>query len=155
MSKGKNFDDKLETKEIAVLLRKWIKESVKRWELPKAKYSVRSDCSCIRVKIKDIPFSYLNALAIAWRAENPHLSMANLPSWDKRRPLYTKAGQQLLDKIKQQALSYQRDDSDMMTDYFDYNFLCFVDFDWEMENRDKEEIKSKLLANKLSEALEA
>lgn len=143
---GSKFDKNLSTKEIAARVRQEIKEAVKTGDLPKAKYSVRIDCysmgSSIDVVIRALPFSILNPKRIELEAHNPRFQWQNYES----EPRHTLEASAVLGKVEQLLSSYNFDNSDSMTDYFDVKFYGHVKFDWREESAERDLVLAKIVS---------
>lgn len=125
---GSRYDNKLSAKEIARLLREEFKK-----ELPGVKVSVRQTWSthtpAITVSIMEAPEAVLTE-----RVKSGYLDQAD--SWLEgfRKPWETETlekltsyGKELVGKISGALKSYNYDDSDSQTDYFDRNFFDRVE----------------------------
>jgi hypothetical protein len=128
---GSKFDKNLTTTDIAKRIRTDIKAAIQSGELPKAKYSVRTNYfsggSSIDVRIKKVPFKILNSEYVV-QSNSVGVSQ------------YSDKAQELLKKLETIVSAYNRDKSDTMTDYFDVKFYSHVNFDTAMESCERKEI---------------
>jgi hypothetical protein len=112
----------LDTAEIAALIRQDIKEAVKRGQLPKAKYSVRTDRysmgSSIDVVVSGLPFPVINPDAFIVQ---PGASWVTFDS-SRYRSRFTPAAQEVERKLNAIIDAYHWDKSDSMTDYYHERF---------------------------------
>lgn len=133
--KGSKYEatKRLSTPEISKLIREDIKSAKKRGQLPAGlKVSVRSDSfsggSSIDIRITAIPEGQ--------QLFNPEWAEAtdNGRRYNERGlQRYTKAVQGWIDLLKEIHRSYNRDNSDSMSDYFSVNFYGDVTVDWKLE----------------------
>ena len=112
----------LDTTAIAKRIREEIKAAVSARELPKAKYSVRTDKysmgSSITVEVSKLPFRTINA--DAYRVD-PGASWATFDS-AHFRSRFTPEAQAVERKLEAIVGAYHWDRSDSMTDYYDEAF---------------------------------
>ena len=122
-SYGKLYDRELRTKEIAKMIRKELKPLIKLG----FKFSVKTDQgmmhSSIRIKILVIPESFV--------LYNPYYDSNSrwINSWENGkdpRPFLTDNGKQLVDYIKSIGEQWNYNNNDLMTDYFDENYMLFI-----------------------------
>ena len=117
---GKNYDPQIKGKEVARLLREYIKGD---GDLNACKWSVRvSDCGYtsdrLEVALMSAPF---DPFSDEWKQthqysyNNGYCDNATVADW------VTPQCQKLMEKVKAFVTSYICDDSDIMTDYFDRN----------------------------------
>lgn len=107
----------LSTKEIAILIRKELKDEV----FSGLKFSVRSDYNHIRVEIIDAPTDF--------ETINPEFEakfQAGENTYGTSR--YNDNANALIEMIEKIVNSYNYDDSDSQTDYFSVNFYSSVSF---------------------------
>jgi hypothetical protein len=127
--------------EIAKLIREDIKAAVKSGELPKGKYSVRTESYSGGGSI-NVTFSALvgipvhNVESLRWRTENPHASFGSEPANVRER--YSPELLAVIKKLEAIHGAYNYDGSDVMTDYFDVRYYGSVSIDWEWEAATKE-----------------
>jgi hypothetical protein len=142
--RGAKYDEtkRLDIAEIAKLVRADIKAAKKEGKLPKKgfKTSVRIErfsggCS-LNISVKTSPFQVLNPEYLTWEAENPHECK---PYWLDR---YTPEAKAALELLKGIMGSYNRDNSDTMSDYFDVRFYGDAGFDWELERAERDAHKA-------------
>jgi len=141
--KGSKYDSlkSHDVKDIAKLIRKDIKEAVSRGDIPKGKYSVTIDRfsggSSIDIRVKGLDGENpLNPEYVKWWADNPNGYYGECPVDENLTPL----GDKVIEALNSIMDAYKRDNSDMMSDYFDVNFYGHVAIDWEAEKAWKEEI---------------
>ena len=150
--RGRNYDRSLDTAEIAKRIRKEITSLKKNGTvrgLPRdAKISVRIDRfsggSSIDVIVKYLPYNPLNVDRVKWEKENPHTYVGSLHSMDAAYHRYNEDGRALKEFLEELLNSYNRDNSDIMTDYFDVNFYGHVRFDYTFERECQEKIEARL-----------
>lgn len=120
-TRGSKFDKNLRTVEIAKLVRKDIAEAIKAGKLPKIKTSIRSDHRSISIRIVEVPgdFVLYDEEHIRAQARNEYQPGSS----------YTEGASALLKAIEAIADEYNRDNSDMMVDYFDKHFYLTVQYD--------------------------
>lgn len=118
--RGAKFDKTLTRTQIAALVRKDIKASIKAGELPAGlKTSVRCQGSAIYASITSFPGPVLNPARVYADA---------VGQWEQRsRLLYTADVNKACRAIEALMNAYLRDSSDISTDYFNCNFYGFVD----------------------------
>lgn len=155
---GSRYDSKLTLKEIAAIVRAYVKE-----KYPIYKFSVRTSyasmCQELHVSLKEAPADIYNRDPETWTTEQRHnikrkleanFIMDELTSWyDSELTEWLKAGlekvnnsdfysvknedvQAMLDDVDAFVKSYNYEDCDGMIDYFDVNFYyfgCSVDSD--------------------------
>ena len=121
------------TTDIAKMIRADIKAAVKSGELPKAKYSVRSDYysmgSSINVRISNVPGPTFNAAWFVWNEANPYARGGSGPEEARERfaPKVTDA----LKKLEEIVDAYNYNGSDSSTDYYDVNFSGSVSAEYD------------------------
>lgn len=135
--KGSRYEEtrNLDVKDIAKMLRKDIKAAVKAGKFPKGmKTSVRisrysGGCS-IDVTVKALPESFplLNPEWVRFMRDNPNKPMPY------GLAIFTDEAGALKESLESMMNTYNRDNSDTMTDYFDVRFYGHADFDWELRN---------------------
>jgi len=131
---GHRYDRNATTTELAARVRADIKAALKDGTLPMGlKVSVRTSYfaggSSIDVKVRAVPdgFRIMNPARLAWAAKHPY----DLP------PLsvgghYSEEAQKTLDVLKGLLDAYNRDGSDVQSDYWDVRFYGDVSFDWRL-----------------------
>lgn len=132
---GSKFDKSLTTTEIAKCIRADIKSAVTGSELPEAKYSVKtkyfSGGSSIDIYVREAPFKILNPEYFATQD-------------NYRIQRYNEEARSLLQKLEAIMRPYNRDNSDISTDYFDVRFYGHVQFDSSLEHGEYLDIQAKL-----------
>jgi hypothetical protein len=122
-------DERLDTAEIAALVRADIKEAVKRGDLPKAKYSVVTDKysmgSSITVRASEFPGRVLNPAAFIVHPDSPYM----VQDRDRFKSMYTTAAQATLDKLHAIVNAYHWDKSDPMSDVYNERFARHVNLE--------------------------
>ena len=142
--------ERLDTAEIAALIRADIKEAVKHGVLPKAaKYSVVTDKysmgSSITVKASALPFPVINPDAFVVHPGSPYM----VQDRDRFASRYTPRAQAVLDKLNEIVNAYHWDKSDPMTDYYHERFARHVSVEHakgeysDLEKRKLAEARSK------------
>jgi hypothetical protein len=122
---GSNYDGSLNTKQIAALLRQYVKKLSK---FSGYKFSIRSDYNHIRVEITSIPDG-VGLLNPDWCYCQHDPILRNVPYLDMPASAikrFNSATQSIIDDIDAFLHSYNFDDSDSMTDYFHVNFYINV-----------------------------
>lgn len=130
----------LSTVEIAKRMRADIKEAINAGRLPKGlKVSVRSDsfsggCS-IDIRVTALPedFRIVAPLYLQWAIDNPQeyrYGRAPFPHHETVTPECA----DLLAKLKAIHGSYNRDNSDAMSDYFDVRYYGDAGLDWQLRD---------------------
>jgi len=139
---GDRYNSELTTREITAILRKEIREFAKK---NGAKVGVTfesfSGGSAINVSIKDFRgelyskeyVEYLKQFDNGTKDFYKYLEDNNLRM---RTPRYSKEMVIFKEKLKEMLDSYNRDDSDIMTDYFDVKFYGSVDVDYDFSERE-------------------
>lgn len=121
---GDNFKPYRNVKDTAKLIRKDIKR-----HFPGIKASVRIDRysggQSVRIEIKSVSFAMINQ---DWLVSE----IMGECTYDVAR--YTDEACKLLDDLRSLGMSYNRNDSDSMVDYFDVDFYLHVDFNWKAKN---------------------
>lgn len=128
---GSRYDGKLDTKDIARLVREYCKEQWNQW-----KFSVRchfaSMCAEIRIELKGgpIPAGTLKTDECS-RKYGVQTSYRYHGTDDRIVP----EAEVVMKDVVEYCMSYNYDDSDAMTDYFDVNFYLFEEVageeDWQ------------------------
>ncbi len=120
---GDNHKPYRNVKDTAKLIRKDIKR-----HFPGVKASVRIDRysggQSVRIEIKSTPFAMISKDRLAAEIKEENTNFVSR---------YTDEACKLLDDLRSLGMSYNRDDSDSMVDYFDVDFYLHVDFNWENE----------------------
>lgn len=139
--RGHRYDETrhLDIKEIAKLIRQDIKAAIKAGELPKGlKTSVRIERyaggQSLDIGVKDLGgVPLFSDDAIRNLKEFGTYQTTHDPYHEDHIKIYTSQVEIILDKLSQIQDSYNRDNSDSMTDYFDVRFYGHVRVDWEYE----------------------
>lgn len=127
-------------KECAACIRTDLKEAVKTGKLPQGKYSVvMRHHHAITVTLSDLQFVTLNRARVALQSAFPNLYPPN----DSRLCVYSAMGKALMERVESMVNAYQRDDSDVQSDYFDVNFYEDVKYDWEWEKGQRSAIEAQ------------
>lgn len=117
---GDRYDRNLGTKEIAVILRDYLKAAH-----PECKFSITRDYNQITIALMAAPWPALTDEAGPDALRKQHQQTSHSHSYTSNR--YThKANMVLLDAV-QFLNQYRYDDSDSMTDYFDTNFYIHTE----------------------------
>lgn len=127
----------LGVREIAQRMRADIAEAKANGKLPQAvKTSINirrfsGGCS-IDLRIVAIPadMTMHNADRLRWERDNPHEGYHMCPY----RENWTPEAAAILATCEQIHASYNRDNSDSMTDYFDVNYYGHAEFDWQLRH---------------------
>jgi len=116
----------LGTTEIAALIRQDIKDAVTRGELPRAKYSVRTDKysmgSSIDIVVSHLPFPVINPDAFIVQRGASWVSFDS----SRHRSRFTPAALEVERKLNAIVDAYHWDKSDSMTDYYNERFARSV-----------------------------
>lgn len=130
-SVGSNYKPGISTKETAKEIRQHLKKRFKE-----VKFSVTSDYNHIRVEIKESPYNYKK---LEYR---PELKASDYRRYEAE---HNKELNAILEYVKKLAKSYNYDDSDAMTDYFNTNFYQSISIDYEYKQTEQtEEIKQAI-----------
>lgn len=131
---------RLDVKEIAARMRADIAEAKANGKLPHAvKVSIKirrfSGGQSIDLRIVAIPADVvmLNPDRVRWERDNPNEGYHMCPYRDR----WTPEAAAILATCEQIHASYNRDNSDSMSDYFDVNYYGHAEFDWQLR-RDRE-----------------
>lgn len=119
---GENIEkaDGLSLKEIAVLIRKEIRQYIKDNKLP-IKASVKTEHhTAIQVKLTKVPAEYLNT------EYDPKATEFGF----NRNSQFTEEANRILKDIERIHQQYNYDNSDAMTDYFDVRYYGHASFCW-------------------------
>lgn len=127
----------LDVREIARRMRADIVEAKANGKLPSAvKTSIKiqrfsGGCS-IDLRIVAIPADVTlhDADRLRWERDNPHAGYHMCPY----RETWTREAAAILATCEQIHASYNRDNSDSMTDYFDVNYYGHAEFDWQLRH---------------------
>lgn len=138
----------LRTVQVAALIRADIKAAVAAGELPAGKYSVRTRGSSLHSAI-DVTFHLVGDVDvfsranILWRDANPHAWIGSAPV--AARELHSCDVVSTTKKLEEIVNAYNRDDSDIQTDYFDRRFYEHIGpcSDWESERREIEQLRAR------------
>lgn len=145
--RGSNYDttERLDIADIAKLVRADIKAAKKEGKLPKKgfKVSVRIDrfaggCS-LDVTVKAAPFQVLNPEYLDWEETEEAKHNAWPPVGLERLTPTADAALKLLKGI---LGSYNRDNSDIQTDYWDVRFYGHVDYDYDLTRAERTAFKA-------------
>jgi hypothetical protein len=134
---GTRYERGRDIKEIAKLVRTDIKEAAKKGRIPKRiKTSVRisryAGGQSLNVYIRHLGGNrVINPAWVKWHNENPHGYFGDAP------PRYTALAIHTRRTIEGIVAAYNFDDSDSQVDYFHCNFYGHVEFDYEMEEADR------------------
>lgn len=135
---GNKYEAGLDVVEIAKRVRKDIKDTVKAGDLPKGiKVSVRIDRfsmgRSIDATIKTLGGEQIHTDEfLRWVAENGYTH--DMPE------RYTEVARVAKEAIEQIVAAYNFDNSDSQTDYFHVNFWGHVDFDYNIETAEREQL---------------
>lgn len=136
---GTKYDSTRDIKEIAKLVRQDIKAAVKAGDLPKLKASVRisrySMGQSLDVEIKEVDCPVANPDRVADDLLGVH---------PPNHKLCTDEAYAVKDKVQVLVDEYNYDNSDSMTDYFDVNFYCRVNFSFELKETSKVNVLKRL-----------
>jgi hypothetical protein len=139
--RGGKYDRDMDIKDVAKAVRGDIRAAVKEGELPKGKYSVKIERysmgqSC-NVRVMDLPrVLFLNPERVRLFSETEP------PPPLYQIPMHTEIGASILQTLKEILDSYNRDNSDTQSDYFDVKFYGDANFDWQLEKAQREWIES-------------
>lgn len=112
MWQGANYNSNLDTKEIAKIVRKQLKE-----KFPMAKWSITTDYSKISVTLMEYDKEIVNK-------EKLTEGYANINHYQiERNRNLSNEGKALFIFVRDLVQSYNYNDSDVMRDYFDYGFF--------------------------------
>ena len=110
----------LPLKDVAQLIKKEILT-----KHPEIKVSVSTESysggQSINIKVKDVPFKPYRKVELYPGENSSYYTLA-----------YTEEGKALIEEIKTISNQYNRDNSDLQTDYFDVHFYCTPDYSWEI-----------------------
>jgi hypothetical protein len=141
--KGNKYEEtrNLDIKEIAKMIRKDIKEAIKAGDLPKGlKTSVKierfSGGQSINIRVKKYEGKMYSEKYVQHHIQNPHQGF-----FGDRYEIGLKNTLKTLEDILQ---SYNRDNSDSMSDYFDVRFYGHADVDHDLRYEKAEEEIEKL-----------
>lgn len=116
---GKNYKCGRNTKDIANIIRTWLKE-----EYSDCKFSVfcssASMCSSLYVYLMEAPYDVFSENASGYERECGHIDI-NQYWFDRENRLVPRA-KEMMREVLEVIKSYHMDDSDAMIDYFDTNF---------------------------------
>lgn len=135
--RGEKYDRDLDVVAIAKLVRADIKAAIKAGKLPRGtKTSVRtsrfSGGESLTVVIKSVPGArVLSRRRMQLELDDPHRSY-------HLEPLYSKEGKRILGVVENIVKAYNRDDSDIDTDYWSVHFYEDVKFSYEIVSRERE-----------------
>ena len=133
--KGEKFERDLNVSDIAKRIRKEILAKKKAGEFPKGlKTSVRiqrySGGQSLNITVKDFGFAPTNPEYVEFREQagsDWHLTGIHGQAPER----YNEKATKILGELKEMRTAYNRDNSDIMVDYFDVNFYGSVEVDWE------------------------
>jgi len=148
---GALYDSKISTTEIAKRFRKQVSQGKKGkgvgQDIPKdVKLSVKTQYfaggSSINVNIKEIPRS--------WSLFNADFIKTEKDEYGRplnyRGEMWSPEVLGLLELLQGMLNSFNRQNIDAMSDYFDVNFYGFVGVDWELEKEEREFLSQTILA---------
>lgn len=133
---GANYDANLEIKDIAKKIKDYIKNNYG------VKCSVRSECNAIFIMLwlddrfkattrEELPNNKRPFIvANITRKLDDNITNDIVNDYLKDHVYINQKGQNMIEDIEKYMDSYNYDKSDVMTDYFDYNFYGFVDYEW-------------------------
>lgn len=144
--RGSNYGttQRLDIADIAKMVRADIKAAKKAGKLPKKglKTSVRigrySGGQSLDITVKTVPFQVLNPEWLVWEASDEGQYGCGPAGLDR----YTSKAQKTLDLLKGILQSYNRDNSDSMSDYFDVRFYGDVRFDSDLTRAERAAFRS-------------
>lgn len=137
--RGEKYDDALSITQCAARIRADIKEAVRTGALPTGTYSVtRSRGRAINVRISHIPFMIPNRQRVCFEVHHPNLHVNGGVI-----PLQSEVATAVLGKVNAIMSAYNRDNSDMQSDYFDVNFYKDTSFDWEWVKGQREAMEAQ------------
>ena len=118
--KGKNYNINLSTKEIAKIMRTYVKEIY-----PTYKFSITvKDYSSIYISLMEAPHEVFTDKADNYTLEEGH-TQVNHYSIENNKSM-TELTKEVLKDVYNTLQSYNYDDSDAMIDYFDRNFYIHL-----------------------------
>lgn len=134
---GSKYNPAYTTKDIAKLMRKWLKENY-----PKYKFSVKSDYMHVEITLVETDFNnYAKTFEDLTDRDRARVRIEMIDhygqiyprTYEELAPEYlathhyeSKQRKELVEAIETELKSYERDNSDPMTDYFDVNFYYHV-----------------------------
>lgn len=137
--KGDNYEatQNLDIAEVAKILRRNIKEAIKAGELPQGlKTSVRIDRysmgQSMDVRVTGLPEGvqwYTDEYAIETKGFTRPADRYS--GWDGE--MLTKEAGEILEKLSKMRESFNRDNSDIMVDYFDVRYYGSTSIGWELD----------------------
>jgi hypothetical protein len=132
--KGKKFaeTEKLSLKEIAQRIKQEILGKHPEITVSVSTEHFSNGCA-VNIRVKSVPFkAFVKEPLYPGQQDSKYFTLH-----------YTDKAKELIDDIRHIANQYRRDDSDAQIDYFNTNFYCTPDFDYEL--RRKEEIELGIL----------
>jgi hypothetical protein len=141
---GSRYERSLDITDIAKRIRKEIKTLVANGQLPKGKYSVRTDrysggqSLSLKLGAVDPAFKFLNPERVMEEQRRPH-DIIPLEHF----PRFTPEGTQAMEILEALVASYNYDRSDTQADFFSVNFYANVSLDWDYESAEKTAILTK------------
>jgi hypothetical protein len=123
---GSNYKSGISVKDIAAEIRKHLKT-----RFPEVKFSITSDYNRITITIKSSPYQYLKL------AYDPQFEPSEYRKYEKENNKEINAIKSYCQKLLD---SYNYDDSDSMTDYFDVGFYGHVDMDYNYTQTEQSEV---------------
>lgn len=136
-SYGSRYNKDLTCKDIAKLVRDYIKSQVQVNLLPRGTYSVTSTHNTIRVTIKAFEGPILNPRRLEWERDNPNTYRPPVTADPYELSRYTKLASLTLANIESYINSYNHDGSEIMIDYFDVKFYSNIKFDYSLEREEQ------------------
>lgn len=130
---------RLDVVEVAKRVRAEIKAAQKAGGLPEGKIAVTTErfaggCS-LSIRVVNVEAQMFNPERVAIEVMRPH------DYWNddeyRAMPRFTTDGQNIMAALKTIVGKYHRDESDLMTDYFNVNFYLHVDVSSEQEKKER------------------
>lgn len=121
--RGNRYDSKLTTVEIAKLIRADIKAALSEGKLPAG----------VKVSVRSSSFSGGSAIDITITEVPEGTVIFNQDFDDHRRNSYTDQVFGWMELLRDIGLQYNRNDSDIMTDYFSVNFYLHARIAWDVK----------------------
>lgn len=144
---GSNYNGDLSTKEIAALLRKQFKSRYPGWKIS-VRYESYSYSSAILVRITGLPEG-VELLTEQYKKylRSGAYQNTSYENWCRNEiveceGVYTAQVSTVLEEMTRFARSYKYDDSDGQIDYFDTNFYCIPEVDYELKWEEQEKVKA-------------
>jgi hypothetical protein len=146
---GEKYDNSLDVKDIAKLMRAEVKKSIKAGIIPKGtKVSVRierySMGQSIDINVKEFPMQAMNMWRVKFMEDYPHRCLSDIPSEHPAYEMWTPIAKRTLNELKRIQGLWNHDGSDTMTDYFDVNYYGDAGFDYRLEYAQRDKIKESV-----------